>query len=394
MFDAVGRTGQADGRSHPRLTDPEAGSLDRAEAARRTSSDRWELGSFFPLTSESGRAVFPWSERPHSLWGSGRDALRALVQVGIATDGWRRLLVPSYYCQPVLLSLEQDIEMQVYHYDPRSHTADVSAGPGDAVLTVALFGKRPGVIVHGSAPVIEDQSHDPVPAWGTTCTADYVVASLRKTLPLPDGGVIWSPQDLPVPDEIRPTREHEAAVLAQLGAMALKAVYLKGASGSKGAYLRLRADGETAMAQGPISGISDFSRSRLPTLPSLAWHRSRSSNRDTFQAAMGEDARVQILDVPFAVVLLLGSREERDRVKAALVADGVYPAVLWPLEESVLPGLTDEDRAVAGRILAIHCDQRYDAADMQRAADVLKRALDRPSSAPAEPDRPGPRTKA
>ena len=41
--------------------------------------------------------------------------------------------------------------------------------------------------------LVEDHAHDPASAWATTSTADYAFSSLRKTLPVPDGAILWSP---------------------------------------------------------------------------------------------------------------------------------------------------------------------------------------------------------
>ncbi|MBC8067856.1 MAG: hypothetical protein IAG13_05930, partial [Deltaproteobacteria bacterium] len=45
-------------------------------------SKRWEHGSDFHLASATGELAAPWIGRPHTLWGSGRDAMRALLAWG------------------------------------------------------------------------------------------------------------------------------------------------------------------------------------------------------------------------------------------------------------------------------------------------------------------------
>ena len=361
------------GTAYGAIRGAEAGREENAEL--RMHGERWEHGSFFPLTHESGRATFPWSGRPHSLWGSGRDALRALLREKATDDGWQRLLVPSYFCQDVLASLAQEIEIRAYPCGPLSQAVAVQADRNEVVLSVALFGSRPNLLVDEGTTVIEDHSHDTTSVWAEESDADYAVASLRKTYPLPDGGVVWSPKGHPVPEEIRPTEEHDVAAFAQLSAMALKRQYLEGGDLSKTTYLELYATGERAISGGSLSGISEYSRARLPTLPTLAWSRVRSRNRHSFREALGEIPDVHMLDVPFAVVLLFESREARDSARMALIAARVFPSVLWPLENTVVHGVTDEDRSLSSRFLSIHCDQRYDEADMERAAEEVQRAI-------------------
>jgi hypothetical protein len=40
--------------------------------------------------------------------------------------------------------------------------------------------------------LVEDHSHDPFSPWAVGSSADYAFCSLRKTLPVPDGGLLWS----------------------------------------------------------------------------------------------------------------------------------------------------------------------------------------------------------
>jgi hypothetical protein len=57
------------------------------------------------------------------------------------------------------------------------------------------FGLRtpPDLELPEGVEVLEDHSHDPVSAWAEQSSADFCLASLRKTLPINDGGALWSP---------------------------------------------------------------------------------------------------------------------------------------------------------------------------------------------------------
>ena len=75
--------------------------------------------------------------------------------------------------------------------EPRWET--IGAGRGDAVLAVNFFGAGTGT---GWADqraaadwlLVEDHSHDPFSPWAVGSNADFAFSSLRKTLPVPDGG--------------------------------------------------------------------------------------------------------------------------------------------------------------------------------------------------------------
>lgn len=45
-------------------------------------------------------------------------------------------------------------------------------------------------------PVIEDHSHDLLGRWPLYSDADWCIASIRKTLPTIEGGMVWSPKNI------------------------------------------------------------------------------------------------------------------------------------------------------------------------------------------------------
>jgi hypothetical protein len=345
-------------------------------AAETHPAARWELGSEFHLSFDVGSSNQPWTLHPHALWGSGRDALRALLTWGRETHGWRRLLVPSYFCQDVVAAVKRDCEVGVYEYAPTQPSARcVDVAPGDVVLVVAMFGMRPSARIGRAAVVVEDHTHDPLSPWATHSGADYAITSLRKTMPIPDGGVVWSPRDLPVPVEREPTIEHRDGVLQRLSAMTLKVHYLAGHDVAKPTFLELAARAERAIGAGPVSGISEYSRSRLPTLPTVAWRKVKARNLRAFRDSLGDLPHVTFLDAPFAATLLFEQPALRDRVREALIALRIYPTVLWPLDEPAVAGIPEADIELSRRILSIPCDYRYSQDDMTRVAMELKALL-------------------
>jgi hypothetical protein len=337
--------------------------------------ERWEHGSDLHLEVATGSASFPWSGHRHALFGSGRDALRALVEWG-RTRGWRRILAPSYYCHEVTARVVDLVEVRTYAHAPTAPApTPVDTEPGDVVLRVALFGGEPLPAVSGPGIVLEDHSHDLMSHWSITSRADFAFASLRKTLPLPDGGVLWSPRGLEIPDERPVTLEHDRAALERLLAMTLKRHYLEGAAVDKEEFRSLSIDGEAGISHGEVSGISSFSRFRLPTLPAAEWREIRSVNRARFRAALGDASGLTLLDTPFAATILFDEGGVRDRVRDALIAARIYPAVLWPLDQVSHVEISSHEADIGRRLLSIHCDYRYDEADMARVAAEIRGCL-------------------
>ena len=337
---------------------------------------RWELGSDFDLTLDTGSAPYPWTEHPHSLWGSGRDAIRGLLEWGVRSKGWRRLLMPSYFCQDVVEAALLRVDVRVYPWSPLdAQHAPVTAVGGDVVLVPAMFGEPPVLEIHGSATIIEDHSHDLLAPWAMSSRADYAIASLRKTLPLPDGGVAWSPRDLDIPSSPGMTPHHAATVGQRLSAMILKHHYLAGDAIAKHVFRDAAKTSEQMIASGPTTGISPFSRARIPTLPVERWRSRRALNLATFRGEVGVAPGVRILEAPYAAILVFDEQRVLSSVREALIANDIYPSVLWPLEQPAIDGIPEAHVGISRRMLTIQIDHRYGPDDMRRAAGVLKLAL-------------------
>jgi hypothetical protein len=350
-------------------------------------TDRWEQGSEFHWMSCPAEpdTASPWDGRA-AFFGTARDALRGLLADGQAKRGWRRLWVPSYFCQKVVSSLRATgIEMEVYPDRPDCPSPAFEHLPfqrGDAILVVNFFGLRAAPsydrLPRDAVAVIEDHTHDPWSDWARTSKADWCVASLRKTLPVPDAGVLWSPVGHPLPPEPALTDERRRTSLKKLTAMALKALYLEGAFDDKELFRRLATSGEDRIAEGDLSGMTTWTRALLLTFPVRPWRGRRRENHRVLSSALSGIPWVKVLqpmsegdECPFSGILLFDSVERRDHVRERLMASRVYPAILWPLESPVLPGVPPEDVDFSCRMLSIHCDMRYDREDMLKVAGLI-----------------------
>ena len=346
--------------------------------------DRWEVGSDFQwpgLPRPGDSPAVPWTSG--LLLSSGRDALRLALAVGVGRRGWRRLWVPEYFCQHVVAALVRPgLELRVYPDDPLRRVPDLpDACPGDAILVMNYFGLREALEVprRDGVEIIEDHSHDPTSAWAASSSADFCVASMRKTVPVADGGVLWSPlgHALPAPPRLTPQRRRTAAT--KLAAMILKTMYLDGHEVEKSAFRVLARRGERGFAVPAVSAMSPVSRAILASFPIDAWRRARIGNHEALRSHIAGVGlgRVPLPagpdGVPFSCVLVTDTPESRETVRHHLIKGRIYPAVLWPLERPVL-AISDEARDLSRRMLSIPCDARYGAEDMQRTGDVLREA--------------------
>ena len=312
----------------------------------------------------------------HELFATGCGALSSLLRLFTPAG---RLHVPSYFCMGVAEALSRHVPISWYRHlpdgrGPRWET--LRAATGDVVLAQNLFGRDDGAAwdtwmrAHPGVMVIEDHSHDPFSEWARTSTAAYAVASLRKTLPLPDGGLLWSPRGLDLP---RPIASRAAGADLKLTAMLLKAAWLDGRPVPKDHFRALQQQGEHRLL-GSSAQASAFTAAVLPLLDITGVRAASARNGAEVEAAL--DGRTpEGFDLlgsgGFRVQLVCPSPDARDRLLRFLARHGIFAPVHWRQDRS---GFWSGDPAaadLAARMLTLPTDHRCGPGDLRRIAEVV-----------------------
>ncbi|MCY1142380.1 hypothetical protein OWR29_30655 [Actinoplanes sp. Pm04-4] len=301
-----------------------------------------------------------------------------------------RLHVPSFFCMGVAEALGKDMPLAWYRHlpdgrGPRWET--LRADPGDVVLAQNLFGREDGaawrewIAAHPDVTVLEDHSHDPFGPWAESSTAAYAVASLRKTLPVPDGAVLWSPQGLEVPVPSGPANEGSHLKLA---AMLLKAAWLDGYPIPKEKFRALQQQGEQTLL-GSDAPPSAFTAAVLPLLDIAGIRAAGTRNVRALETLLHAslDSSPDVLcatlsgrgGAPFRVQVFCDSESERDRLLARLAAGGIFAPVHWRQDREAFWSGDDEAAAWAGRILTLPVDHRCGAGEVHRMVEAVSDAV-------------------
>lgn len=354
------------------------------------SNISWEFGGDFPWPQplEISALMPPFGRgsyfRKGVFFGTGRAAMLGLLEHGRATRGWRRLWTPSYFCPRVMDTIEQaGWNCPRYVDTPLSGPAGLPTHlePGDVVLRMNFFGWRGAEAIswaaHLDCDVIEDHSHDPSGPWAIGSRAAYCVASLRKTLPLPDGGWLWSPsaQELPIPGEA--TDLHLRAAGLKIAGMTLKQHYRAGVPFPQKVFRELLVRGEALLGTGSPGGMHPLASTMLQLLCPLALAERRRKNFTAlFEHAplLKQHSPVDGLPpgcTPFALVLVFESTTLRDRVRAALIEQRLYPSLIWSLPQSQNPQTVD----FGNRSLTLPIHFQYSESDVAQAAHTLRTVL-------------------
>lgn len=338
-----------------------------------------EFGSDFHIIDyQEGKSlieIYPES----NLYASGRQALLDLAMA----RGWGKLWVPSYFCEESLDCISRHgIELKKYNGSPLSNL-DKSIPKNeisnkDALLVVNYFGLY-GVRNFDDigCEVVEDHTHNLIGDWAINSNADWCIASLRKTIPIADGGILWSPKHHILPSTPPNSTETEEVMKRRYNAMTLKKDYLDFKKLNKSEFLELFRDTESSFDNIPISSISERSRNIIEGFDINVWYERKKSNWEYISKKLENIQGVKLLipenddDTPFSITLLFENNNKRDRFRKRMIDKSVYPAILWNLED-----VHDiSAKSFADRMLSIHCDGRYSIADMDILYGIIVDSL-------------------
>lgn len=311
---------------------------------------------------------------------------RQCLILAIRQERWRRLWVPEYFCYEVLDTLVKytGVELAFYIDYPSldSHVLlkQLPFRKGDALLKMNYFGLCDSSLKESiPIPIIEDHSHDLLSRSALYSNADWCIASLRKTLPLAEGGILWSPRGKTISEEFKLSFANEKLATNRWEAMDMKAKYLSDFKGDlaniklKEAFRQLFEETELALSDLEISALDKRSTDTLSQFDINAWYGQKRKNWSHLTKSL--DDKLNYLRpmnescTPFSLILKTQSKLMREKLRIGLIQNAVYPAVLWNVPETC----SKEVRFMSDCLLSVHCDGRYSESDMEELACVINK---------------------
>lgn len=309
---------------------------------------------------------------------SGRQPLLDLIQ----TYGYRRIWIPTYYCGESTLILDRtEVEIKRYNClptdNPDSIIETLPLEREDLLLRTNYFG------LHGfhksniyPCDVIEDHTHDLIGEWALNSNAKWCFASIRKTLPTADGGILWSPDKYSLPDQMSLTSEVASSMSLRYNAMVSKEEYLKNGKGCKDTFLKVFRETEECFGAFSLSDWLSTTSEITESLDLEAWYNLKKSNY--FLLLKDLDFRYSKpitgsigKSTPFSLIILYHSNARRENAKNYLIRNNVYPAILWPDVYGKDSDAVDFSR----KMLSIHCDGRYSRKDIYILSQILNHVI-------------------
>jgi len=348
-----------------------------------------EIGGEFQWLGLPPAPYLPWPDS-NVLFALARNAMVALWEGKLKQSRSRALFIPDYFCQETHNYWKsKNIKIRTYKDDPRwPHPQWETLNPdrGDVVLAVNYFGVKDGSNWEAwrkrtpHVILVEDHSHDPFSKWAQTSCADFAFASIRKTTPVPDGAILWSPQHKPLPPE--PEQENWSGSALKLAGMILKREYLGMAEADpalKERYLAFLIDGENQLVRTKDSRISAWSRFLLAPGFAQKWRIQREKNVQQLIDMISACRTFKPLftdwpsgHCPLNAVIIFESETYRESFRKKIISKEIYTPVHWWMPSRQKGHATD----LSKRILSIPVDQRYNAAHINCIANTIK-AVDR-----------------
>lgn len=306
-----------------------------------------------------------------------------------------KVLLPSYICDSVLQVFPRENTVfydlkEGFEIDSCSVVELITTGNFDRGIFFLMhyFGKTVSsedlvqirkLCTEHQITIIEDTTHS---IFTSPCTVgDFCIASLRKWMAIPEGGVIYSRN--PLPEEWKDLSH--AHTSHKIEAMMLKNLFLgyaepyvdfKETEFVNHAYRNMFVNEEKTIGQ-EIYGISDLSAFLLMCQDVECIMGIRRQNYQYLNKRL-QDSGIFLYDekkyhsakeaVPFAAVLLLNEGKKRDLFRTYLEEHKIYCAVHWPIKDEEQLKLQNV-RKWTRQIISLPIDQRYGIKEMDYLAD-------------------------
>ncbi len=335
------------------------------------------IGSFFHQVESDDIKDFNLDKyiTNYKLFYTGRHAIKFIIDEISLTKNISKIWLPKYYCQHVTSWLKECYSnIHLYEIDPFSSAENLDlnsfSNPTDIVILNNFWGiyKYDIPISKTKAIFIEDHSH----GWqSTNClnsTADYCVASLRKTLPIPLGGILWQPKN---------NTNYKSSLIEDNDfyknwdriklAMRLKSDFIEHKVNSKDMYLQLINQSEQYLHKqySPIKLTKENEAVMLLFL-NKDYKTYKENNLQILLNNLNKNKKFKVLnskiDCTFGLQLLFKDRKEFDKIKKILISNHIYPSELWP---------NNKERNGWSYLLNIHIDFRYNQEHMQHIITTI-----------------------
>lgn len=327
-------------------------------------SNVWEMGSSFHHSIEDitvSKTLYPDFFDKCQLYMSGRHALLEIIDFHSSNNV--KVFIPSYYCHDVTHLIEKIASIELYNCDPFSFV-DLSIFPKQSIVVLVEYFGNPARIkdINNDITILLDKTHDPFSKYDYSFTVDYTFGSLRKLLPIVDGGFL-SP---PLPSNEDAFADSSYSIVQEVEeAMLLKKSFLNGEIVDKRLFLEVFHSFEAYLNKGknPIP-ISKNSYDKLFKIDIDRIKKIKNDNLEYLYSYYSEKSFFEVF-YNKSYFSFLVPNDLLIKIKSSLIKNNIYPIILWPNYEG---NLCLFEGSV---LLSLHADFRYNMSDINKLILIL-----------------------
>ncbi|MDN3667142.1 hypothetical protein ACFFU1_07105 [Algibacter miyuki] len=346
-----------------------------------TTSPKKGFGSFFSyidpkseLLADSKNQFNPLN---NTLFYNGRHAIKYIVELIQKEKNINTFWLPEYYCQHVTHWLKQNYSnIKTYPVDPKNPDYCIEGNlfleNNDIILVNNFWGisKCNLDYQNDTVSVIEDHSHGWLSESCLNSSADFCVASLRKSVPAPLGGMAWIPNGASLKTiPLEPSPVFESVWNTVLLAMQKKAIFetQKGINDSlKTEFLSLINDAELKMHENyELGAFPEQHKETLKQYLKIDYGDFKQGNYQHLVSLLKGSEHFDLIsstETTFGLTLYFDNLDTMNAFKNHLISQQIYPSLLWPGNPKTY-----------GYYLNIHIDYRYNKSDMTYMSRIINK---------------------
>lgn len=321
-----------------------------------------EIGSEFHFIKpyNSNGIKFP---RDGSLTFCGRTAIETVLKKIPKT---KTALLPSYCCDSMIEPFRRaGIEVAFFNVNFTSELKiDIKNKSSDVLLWCNYFGFR-NEMPNYDGIIIEDITHSLFSKQSHHLRSDYLVASIRKWLPIYCGGYCSVNSNYSLPPQEFIAKKAEA--------MNLKSQHLNSFDEEKKAKFLSDFNNSNKWIAENYSNlnIDTYSKDYISSVDVVSIREKRRKNASILYDGLKDKVEFMFdknqMDCPLFVPIIL--RKGRDEIRRYLSDNKIYCPIHWPHPNA------DCKSNLYGLELSLVCDQRYNEDDMERIVTTLRNKL-------------------
>ncbi len=307
----------------------------------------------------------------YKIFYTGRHALLHILNEIISTKQISKIWFPNYYCQHTLHWIKKAYpDIYIYELNPFEFSDDTIdpakfATSNDIVIINNYWGLSKMTIEKkkNHPIIIEDHSHGWLSDKCLNSKADYCFVSLRKSLPIPLGGIYWKPGANVSNKKYNFKEDNKFYAIWDLmvKAMQLKTSFISTTNiKDSSSYLPLFYEVEEA-----LNDYTDFVKLSpdheefIKSYIHIDTKKIKGENLSILYNKIPENHCFKIVKkenhTAFGLHLLFKNEDFFNSFRKHMVTNGIYPSSLWP----------DNKINYQWRyFLNIHIDYRYNTKDL------------------------------